>query len=224
MKKEESVTKWVFIILIMLIWYWFRKDAGDYYIHKPKFEILCALALYYATEFVIWKGRYYMSQVCVNNFSGSILGRPIPKGKYAIFNCGEVIDPIHFRGKIATLVVPKDQLRKAGRNYVGLTFVKKTPLLLLPTVVHRFLYHHESEYNLDNVYFGEYSEKFLEANEELPDYEEEKLNMQKQLNVRDRMIEGDDDLMVEKVKTAGEMRGDKPWWSFMKRKKDDDDE
>lgn len=225
MKKDDNVVPKIFVVILLIcIWYLIRRNSGEYYINKGLFEILIVSFLYFTGEYLIWMFRYYRPHVCVNGFSGSIEGRPRIEGDYAIFACGYTDKPIAISGKLATLVVPKDHIKKAGRNYVGLTYVKWWPLLNLPHQVSHFLYHHEDQYNTQNIFFGYYSEEFLKANEKLPKMIREKTNYERLINERDRFIEGDDDLLIEKMKTAKELGQDSIFGRFLSRRKKEDDE
>lgn len=211
-----------------ILYYVFRKDAGDYTINKGVIEIMAVAFAIISGQTVLWISRYYMSQVTVNGFSGSILGRPVllkdaHNISWVIFNTGEFLEPFHGKGKLATLVVPRSQINRSGKNYVGLTFVRKTPIKNLPTVVHSFLVHNQKDYNLNVIYFGKYSEQFIHQNPEITDFEAQVQNLYSQVNMRDDLLEGRNDILIEHKKFAEEMTDSKSRWTDVFRRKPEAD-
>ncbi len=222
----DIVPRWAYIAFGLILYYLFRRNSGEYFINKALFEIIIFCLLYFASEFSFWYYRYFMPHVVTNNFTGSIGGRPVPVGDYFIFQCGEVFDPIHLKGKLATLVVPKNHMVRAGKNYMSRVFVQKRTLVQFPEIIQRYIYHHSDNFNINNMFFGEYTEEFLHINEELPEYLEERANFNKQINIRNRMIEGDNDLLVEQMETARELGEKSKFSGFLpfKKKKVEDEE
>lgn len=222
MKNEDVDIKfWLIFVFVIILWAIIRRNDGEYYINKGLVEIGGACLIYFGSEYAFWFFRYYMPHVTVDGFCGSIGKRPYIVGDYAIFPCGEVFQPVHLEGRIHTLVVPKRQIKRAGRNYIALTKVKKTPILQLPENVHRFLYHNQTDFNVKHIFYGEYTEKFIQEQEELPDFTEEIANYRRQVNIRNRMVEGDNDLLIEQMKAARELGEDKKFFGFLKKKKDE---
>jgi hypothetical protein len=177
-------------------------------------EVFVVGFLLIAGQTVLWVSRYFMPHVAVNGFSGSILGRPVLRKDdreiiWCIFNTGESLEPFHFRGKIATLVVPYSQMNKAGRNYVGRTFVRRTPWKNLPHVVKTYLTNHSKDFNTDNIYFGVADEEFLHKNPDVENYEAYIEQLNRQINLRNDLLEGRNDELVEMKKFAEEMSGTK---------------
>ena len=117
---------------------------------------------------ILWKSRYNSYQVNVNGCHGSIYGNPeyirddsVRKGfVWAVFNLGHSTFPVSLRGKLKTLVVPADQLFPAGKGFNGQTLVQKYPLGSLPYPVHSYLRHNKNDFNLDNIFFGKYSQEY----------------------------------------------------------------
>lgn len=219
--------QWLYFAIGLLIWMAIRQNAGTYYISKNKAEIIVLGLSYFTGLYFFWFYRYWMPHVVCNGFSGSFGLRPEPIGDYFVFGCGEVFDPVHIKGKIHTLVVPKRHMTKVGRNYVSVVRVKKTPLLNIPEDPARFLYHNKGNYNVDNIFYGEYSEEFMEANvnplkldEDLPKFMEERENFQRAINIRNRKIEGDNDLFEEVMETASRLGRRKTWKDFIPALKD----
>lgn len=230
-KEEQDLSLGFFIfVFIAIVYYIFRRNAGDYFINKGIVEIFVVAMIILAGQTVIWVSRYFMPHVAVNGFSGSILGRPtILKDTYGVewcvFNTGDALQPFYMRGKLATLIVPKSQVNKAGRNYVAKTFVKQTPVTLIPPVVYRYLQHSPGEYNMHKVYFGKFSEKFIHDDPKVAEYEAHIQNLQKQINLRDDLLEGRNDELVEMKKFAEEMSGSKrKWYEIFHRKEEADRE
>lgn len=230
---EDFTTKLVMLIFFAVLYFIFRakiQQAGDYSITKPIVEIFVVIFLIFTSQTVVWISRYYMPKVAVNNFSGSILGRPVViKDRYdqswALFNTGEYLEPFHGKGKLATLVIPLEHLRQAGKNFLGLTFVRIIPAKKLPPVVYSYLMHHSVDYNLQRVYFGKFTEEFQQDNPEAIDYELQIQSLQQQINLRDDLLEGRNDELVEMKKFAEEMSGSKQkWYEIFKRKESADKE
>jgi len=225
---EETDNKELFelllMILIMGVWYLIRRNSGDYIINHGLFEILLFWTLYASGEYILWRSRYFMSFVVCTGHSGSVGERPDVVGDYAIFACGEVYDPVHVRGKISTLVLPKKSIVRAGRNYISRVFVKKYPILSLPPEVHRYLYRRSNDFNIYNIYFGRWSEEFiLEHKEDIPEFEEEVSNLCQAINKRDRIVEGDDDLMIEKIEAYKKLAESKPAFPFFGGRKKEEE-
>jgi hypothetical protein len=232
MEDKENSDRFMPILIFIffgVLWYLIRRSAGDYYISKGIFEVLALAFVLVASQAILWISRYYMPHVTVNGFSGSILGRPVLIKEvsldkkeediyYAVFNTGEFLEPFHGRGKLATLVVPWNQLNQAGRNFVGLTFVKKTPVRSLPPLVYRYLLR-SGLYNVENVYFGKYAEKFQHVDPKVALYEDQLENVQSQVNLRNDLIDDRNDVLAEQVKTAEELTHSKrSWLDFLRRK------
>jgi hypothetical protein len=137
----------------------------------PAIVIIFGLVFAYGSgKWIIWRSRYYAYQVNVNGCHGSIYGKPeyirddsVRKGfVWAVFNLGHSTFPISLRGRLATLIVPADQIHEAGKGFNGVTLVHRTPIGNLPYPVHSFLRHNSDSYNLDVVYFGKYSKEYLD--------------------------------------------------------------
>lgn len=220
---EEQGYKWYIIIFGLAVWILIRRGAGEYFVKKALLEVGVILLLIFAGEYAFWFFRYYMPHVTANGFCGSIGARPYVVGDYAIFPCGEVYEPFHLQGKLHTLVVPKKHVLRSGRNFISLIQVKKTPMIQLPEEVHRFLYHNQEKFNIAQIYYGEYTEEFRHENEVLPDFEEERANLRKQINMRNRIIEGDNDMLVEVMKTARELGQESGWRKFIPIKKKEEE-
>lgn len=221
------------ILLIMIlgacVWYLLFKDTGDYTHNKAITQIFIVFFLYFVGEAVFWNARYHMPQVTVNGLSGSFNHRPVVVGDYAIYSLGETIKPVYVSGKLSgepTLIVPVAHIKRAGKYHVGLTFVKITPLLNLPKHVFKYLFAHQRDFNIDDIYFGKYTEEFTQNHiDELPDIESLTENFNRQINERDQIIEGNDDIILEKVKFAREVTKEKkPILNVFKRKDSADQE
>lgn len=229
MDKDEQLPKILVFIFAAIIYFVFRhyiQGAGQYGISKPIVEIFVIIFIYFSTSSIIWVSRYYMPHVAVNNFSGSILGRPIVinqqyrlKDKlvnfsFAVFNTGEFLEPFHGKGKIATLVVPFTQLKSVGRNWIGTTFVKKFPLKLLPPNVYNYLIHHKSEFNLENIYYGKYSEDFISSNPDVEMLEQQLEASYQHTNFLRDILERRNDDLIEMTELGKKLSGsEKPWYS-----------
>ncbi len=221
-----SVSKVIVFTLIGIVYYLIRRDSGEYYMSKPIMEILVFSFFVVAGQTILWWSRYYMPHVTVNGASHSILGRPIvlqdkDKSEWLVFNCGESLEPFHFRGKLGTLVVPKPSMKRAGRNYVGLPFVKRTPVLALPKVVSRYLFRNKDQYNIEKIMFGRYTEEFLIDNPQIPDFEDVRENLLTQINLLTRVIEGNNDHLLEMMEMARSITGEKKKW-YQVFKKDEE--
>jgi hypothetical protein len=228
--KFDSWTKVFLFIFLAFIWYLIRQSSGYYYISKGLFEVIVVALIIIGGQTILWISRYYMPHITANGFTGSILDRPVLlKDKrdviWAVFNTGESLEPFHFRGKLATIVLPYSQLHRAGRNFISKTFCRRTPFMKLPPVVYRYLQAHASEFNTDVIYFGKYSEEFAHADPDRVEHEAEIDNLNAQINLRDDLLEGKNDALIEQKKFAEEMTGSqRKWYEFFKRSKDADEE
>lgn len=230
---RDYITQVVFFVFFAILYYFFRNEvqnAGDYTINQPIVEIFVIAFLIVSGQTVIWVSRYYMPHVTVNGFSGSILGRPVYlKDVYgftwAIFNTGEYLEPFHGKGKLSTLIVPASSLRRSGRNYVSLTFVKRFNYLKLPNVVYSYLVENSNDYNTKVVYYGKYSEEFLHQDPQVSDHELQIESLNQQVNLRNDLLENRNDVLIEHKKFADELSGTKTGlFSFLRRKKTADEE
>jgi hypothetical protein len=230
--------KFFAFVLIGLLYFFLRRSAGFYEVSKGFFEILVCLIIVLAGASAVWISRYYMPHVCVNGFSGSILGSPVVKmdingRKWLIFNTGEYLDPFHGRGKLATLVVPFDMMRKVGNSWVGIVSVSKKPLRLLRPVVFSFLSRNSGDYNLEVIYSGRFDEtQKLEAVvfsgekksafDIISDLELENESLNGALNIRGTIIEGNNDILIEMKKSSDELQGKKSLFDVFRRKESAD--
>lgn len=165
---------------------------------------------------IIWRSRYRGHHVTVNGVSGSIYGPPeyVPDpsmGKgfhWAVFNLGfSMLPPL--RGKLGTLVVPADQLYVAGKNYVGLTLAVRWPLGLVPNRVNFFLRQNEGDYNLNKIYFGKYSQQFIDNSGQEKDLNEQIKAKDSLINVLQKANENKFDGFEEIKEFADRMTGNK---------------
>lgn len=225
MPKDELFEQyWIYYIVALCVWPFIRRNAGQYFINKGLLEIMVVGLLFFSAEYMFWFYRYYMPHVVCNGFSGSILGRPKIRGDYAIFKCGEVTRPIHLEGNLHTLVLHIKTLKRVGKNYISTAVANKIPYIQLPEKVYREIYNNASDYNTNKIYIGEYSEEFIDDNIDLPDFIEEKKNLNRAINIRNKIIEGDNDLLIEQMKTAREL-GEESWYKkFLPKKKDKEED
>lgn len=225
-EENSSTIKIAFFIAVATIYYFLRKPSGDYSIQKPVVEVAVILLFWSLSSFWIWISRYNMPHVTSNNFNGSILGRPvvlkdINSVEWLVFNTGDHLEPIYGPGKLATLILPKNGTYRAGKNYVSRTFVSKTPINFLPPIVFRYLYHNQNNYNTENIFFGKFAEESIDENKDTPKYEHLIQNLNSQVNERDKIIERDNDTLVEMKKMAEEVTGQKQsWWKGLFAKKE----
>jgi hypothetical protein len=228
--QNDLTTSAFLFIFVAIVYYFIRRSAGEYLVSKPIAEVFIIAFLVISSQTVLWISRYKMPHVTVNNFSGSILGRPIVLQdnygiKWALFNTGEFLEPFHGRGKLATLVVPFNQLKRAGRNYVGMAFVRRTPLRFLPPIVNKYLRFQAIDYNLKNIFFGKFSEDFEHANPDITSYEEKISSLHSQVNFRDKLIEGNNDEIIEQIELGKKLSGqDDKWWKAFRRSPEADKE
>lgn len=194
-----------------------RGVSCEYFIHKGLLWSLIILLLFFASIYVIWLSRYYSNHVTCNGFSGSIDGRPVIVGDWCIFACGTAKYPVYIEGKLATLIIPKIHVNRAGRNYVSKTLVSRFPFENLPHDIGSYIYHNRDHYNLKNIYFGKFSEEFVHNNPEILDYEDKIEKLQRAVNERNLIIERDHDIVVEKVKVAKEIVKDESLGSKFKQ-------
>ena len=159
------------VVFIVALWIGNRFYPDVRWFFPP--SVVLAFVLIFGSNFgkyILWKARYRCYQVCVNGCHGSIYGKPefIPDSTmgegfmWAVFNLGHSTFPVSLRGKLATLIVPADQLYSAGKSFIGLTLVQKWALNILPPDVSTFLRRNEEDFNLDNIYFGKYSQTFID--------------------------------------------------------------
>jgi hypothetical protein len=205
--------KYFIIVFFAFLWFFFRRNDGEYYVNKGFMEVLCFSSMYVLGETILWVSRYFMGHLTLNGISGSILGHPVlvrDKNKvvWAIFNLGESLEPFHLRGKLATAIVPYKQINRAGKSYVGLTFVKKHPFKFLPPEVYSYLVHHESEFNTKKIYFGLHSERISHI-DEIEDQQMLVENLYSQINMRNDLLEGRNDSLIEQQRLADEISGRK---------------
>jgi hypothetical protein len=225
----KELDKRILVVGLVVLYYFIRRDAGDYYINKGIIEMTyLAFIPWLMTTAILWKARYQMFHVTVDGFSGSFMGTP-PMVKdhkiiYAIINTGESIDPVHVKGKLATLVIPRNQLNKVGNNLVGSTKVKKLPLHKLPRNVYRYVRDHETDFNIDNVYFGFYDRSFMHENPDLKQLEADLENIHALINEQDDLLEGKNDRLIEQMEFAKQISGKPSWIEMFRRPPRSDEE
>ncbi len=168
-------------------------------------------------RYILWKARYKSYQVVVNGCHGSIYGKPdyvpdssVKKGFcWAVFNLGHSTFPVSLRGKLATLVIPADQIYSAGKSFMGLTLVQKFPLGGLPPKVNFFLRKNKEDFNLDVIYFGKYSQKFIDNSGDETDLSSQITAKDTLINVLNKTIEHDFGNFEEIKEFADRMTRDK---------------
>ena len=164
-----------------------------------------------------------MGHITLNGFSGSILGRPDvvkdKKGiKWAIFNTGEYLDPIHGRGKLATCVVPLNQVKRVGRNYISSTLVQLKPFRLLPSFVNNYLRYESQRFNSTKVYFGYVDEEFAHVNPDFDDLQDKIDALESRVNSQRKIIEGKNDELIEQIELNKKITGNEnPIFGFLRR-------
>lgn len=198
--------------IFALIWYFVNQEAGFYTIKKPLFEIILVFLALVVGKLATWVSRYHMGWVATNNFAGSILGDPIVLKdahgiRWAVFNTGVSLYPVPMQGKLATLILPFEQINKSGKNYVARTFVKRTPVRMIPPVVYKFLMHNKSNYNTTEVFYGKYDQEFMHENPKTADYEQREQDLFSQINLRGDLLEGRNDEFTEMHEFAKELTG-----------------
>ncbi|MEO5350530.1 MAG: hypothetical protein H7836_12920 [Magnetococcus sp. YQC-3] len=205
-------SKYILFAIFVLFWIYFGRDRGDYYILKPVFEIFIVGLIYSSGQGIIWWSRYSLPHVSVNGHHGSIFGKPrierdIKGVEWAIFSTGFSLWPVPFHGKLSTLVVPANQIKKCGMGYIGLTYVRKFNAMTLPVRVNDLLLKHKSEYNLHNVYFGFASEEFKSEDPDVSALLSQLESLRLQVNVYRSIIEGKNDVVSEEMEKAKELTG-----------------
>lgn len=180
--------------------------------------------LYFGSEFLIWASRYYMPQVTVNGHSGSIYGRPHIVGEWAIFGTGVNFLPFPMPFRLGTLVVPRKHLMRAGPNIVGLTHVSKCDVHELPEKVYDYCTKNKGEFNINNVYFGSYTEYFIKLHEHLPNYLVEIKKLNRRINTLADLFEGKYDSMTEIVNLGEKFGGKQKIFDFDRLKGEKKDE
>ena len=195
----------VFVFLgLSALFYLATQDMGYLQIKHGFFWPCVVGALIISGQTIIWWSRYGMPKVVLNGFNGSIWGRPVPvrdnKGKlWAVFNTGVFKEPVHGKGKLATVIVPWNQLKKSGMNYHGSTLVQKKPFKLLPTFLFNYLRYNKENFNINKIYFGFVDEKFSHENPKFEDVQAEIESLNSLINSQRLKIEGSNDELIEQV-------------------------
>jgi hypothetical protein len=243
---KDSLSPVLVFIFFSILYYLVRaniQEAGFYEIRQPAVEIFVIAFLIVSGQTIMWISRYFMPHVAVNGFSGSILGRPTyisqkykSKDKdnqektldytYAVFNTGESLEPFHIKGKLATLIVPSVALKRAGQNYLASTFVKKFPVKFLPPDVYNYLIHHENDYNLENIYFGNFDEEFASENPDVTNFQDLLDASHSQTNFLRNILEGRNDDIKEVYELGKTLAGNDDKWyqKLVRRSKTADEE
>lgn len=205
MPEEENTTSYKNIVIFLVcsvIFYLIMKDKGYISIKHGLFWPLAVGALLVSTETIKWWSRYRMPHLVLNGFSGSIWGRPDIVNdengmKWAIFNTGEFKEPVHGRGKLATVIIPFNQLKCDGMNYHGSTLVKKTPFKILPSILFNYLRYNKERFNVEKIYYGYVDEDFVHQNPDFADLEAEIEALNTRINSQRLTIEGNNDELIE---------------------------
>jgi hypothetical protein len=213
---KGEYTGLLIFLAIAVLWYAVRPylAAGiglpeSYVVKKGAvMEIIIISLIILAGSYLIWHSRYISDQFIADGIHGSIIGSPTPIGPWAVFRLGVAYNPIYIPGDCVA-VVPRCNVYRVGHNYVAGTKVRKTPDSFLPVIVSRELFREKSKYALDNVYFGRFDNQFImeHKNENIEELQEMLENSQAGSNMRDRHIEGNDDLLSEKMHLGKELNG-----------------
>lgn len=194
--------------------------------HRPMTHIIVLIMMYGLSEYMIWQSRYHLHQITVNGYHGSVIFRPEIVGPWVIFQVGKNLFPVPLPGSLGTLIVPKTHIQRAGNNYIGLTYVEKTPLVDIPEDAADHIYKSE-KYNKKNVYFGVYSEGFIKMNEEILDYDRLWKKQNQRINELKLLLEGKYDSFEEVVNITEKLsRRRRGLFGILpgRGKKDDDEE
>lgn len=206
-----------------------------YWYFPPSLVIMFgAFSLYMIGNAVWWKFRDVGYRVQVGGVSGSINGPPVQVkdpvrstgGKdfrWDIFALGAVPP---FRGKKGVLVVPHHQIYESQGFYQGLTMINRWDLSLLPDVVQNLFDDMPGFFNLDKIYYGEYSKDFV-IDDEIGNLKAEIENKNNLISSMKKTIKNKFH-HYDEVKSLGErVSGRESWWSSllknMKKKKEDEE-
>lgn len=222
-EKDMNFRGVLIFVGISIVFFLIMKGKGYVQIDYGLFWPLLVGCLILSGQTIIWWSRYQMPHLVLNGFSGSILGRPEPvRDKngvvWAVFNTGEYLDPIHGRGKIATAICPWNQLNQLGKNYAGATLVNKTPFRLLPSFLNNFLRYNKDRFNIDKIYYGFVSEKFIHKNPKFDTLKEEIENLNSRINSQRKIIEGKNDELIEQIELNKKITGrENPLMGILRR-------
>jgi hypothetical protein len=204
LEKKQITT--ILIFIVVAVWIYIRKDAGTYAIQKYAVELFVVYALYITGEYFVWNGRYKSPSVTCNNFTGSTALRPEIIGEYCVFATGAVYNPelfFAFPGKLATLILPVKCVTKVGRNYVSKVYARRVTPTRVPVEVYRHILKHKDKYNSEEVWFGNWTEDYiLNHKDTVPKYDEEVSNLRDEVNKRNLLLEGQNEMILEEVSTA----------------------
>lgn len=235
----------IFVLLLLgLVLYFVNRDSPPMYMAVWLFWVWVVGSAFMLEQAVTWNSRYGMPKFVSDGISGSMYNDASPKlvdytfrmkdgtiktVKYAVFNLGECTEPIHLKGKLATAIVPFDSLTylSTGKHWITATKTKRFPMRNLPLSVSTFLSRNQEHYNTKEVYFGVYSQPFIDKNPELPDFEAQLEALENKNLFLTRHLEGKNNDINEIVETAREVSGSKKGWLeglSEKIKKDKDEE
>ena len=205
---------WGLIATVYVLVYRYMDPSAVYYISHPIFHIIIIVFLATIGSNLIWRSRYYGFHFTANGISGSILGDPEPVydptyGKdfyWAVFNLGHSTVP-PLRGKLAVAILPMNQVIKSGKNFVSNTLMQRYTKDFLPFKVKTWLNDHAGDYNVNNVYYGKYSQEY-EMSAETEDLNNVISSQDNLLNQQRRIIEGKFDSWQELKELANAVSGD----------------
>lgn len=132
------------------------------------------LGIFMSAETYIWQSRYNVGQIIADNFHGSFdPSKVVQKGRYSIFQIGYVKYPVPMDGKLQTLILPTDNIKKFKDCWVSNCFVERKHPISIPIICTKFLSKMSNDYNMQNIWFGDFSNEILFRNKEVEKLKEE---------------------------------------------------
>ena len=196
--------KIIIFVVCSVVFYYLTRNSEMVSIKQGLFWPCIFAGAFMLGQTIVWWSRYKMPKLVLNGFNGSIWGDPQPildrkNQKWLLFNTGEYKEPIHGRGKLASVIVPASQVKKVGMNYIGSTLVKKTPFRVLPSAIFDELRAYGELFSKEVVYFGYVDEYFIHENPKFKDLQAEIEAQNSRINSQRLQIEGKDDEFIEKL-------------------------
>lgn len=210
--KEIKNMQWPLLLGgCFLIWL-FTKDSGTASWSVTGFSVIIWFLIWSTNESLMWFSRYYSSLIVTQNFHGSINGSELVfQGGYYIFNVGFSEFPFPTRGKLGTVVIPKEGLVKFVGfriTYLSNVFVRRTPLRFLPQETARYLRRHRQDYNLDYIMFGELPEQLMFEHKNLKKFVEEREDLRSQINIARADIEDRNEYLCDQFEKSKQITGE----------------
>lgn len=203
-KIKAFLSKYGFVIIIVILWLYYRKRWGFIYedpsrwpanMYYATFLAALLIGIYVVVMLEMYRERYHTYGFISNNVCGSC-SRRLDIGKFTVFFIGtsgrsddHIVLPFPIPQKI--VVVPKVSWDFVGSHIVAMSQVFKRDLSDIPPAVRHFLETDTfAKLAKDEIYYGLWTEKMRAVNPKVNEIEATNTKLNERIAVQEKMLKG----------------------------------